>query len=64
MVVVLILPSPLLPLDAMLLCLQKKAWIFVGSNIELGEGDFFLQSRCVGLCTLWEKHSLVVCLGL
>ena len=48
MVVVLILPSLLLPLDAMLLCLQKKAWIFVGSNIELGEGDFFLQSRCFG----------------
>ena len=41
-----------------------KESVCTGSNIELGEGDFFLQGRCVGLCTLWEKHSQVVCLGL
>ena len=43
-----ILPSPL-PLEAVLLGLQKKAGslsiYFVGRNSELGEGVFFTQSR-------------------
>ena len=39
-----ILPSPL-PLEAVLLGLQKKAGSLSGGNFELGEGVFFTQSR-------------------
>lgn len=27
---------------------RPDSWAFVGSNIEVGEGDFFLQRHCFG----------------